>query len=90
MADIHLSKKETSLVLAGRTADAQPTIGDLFVGINDFVSDNVFNAIRDSYISLETSISDTYSDGFVAFGKGADDIEFEIGDDPDHPNPPRK
>lgn len=90
MANLTLNKKQTALIYAGRSSAVEPTLGDLFVGISDYVTNSEYNVIVDAYNGLEGSIDTTTSAGFTVTGIDADNNQIQVFSHPVRPTPIHK
>lgn len=96
MQNLNYTKKETALIMGGRSQVVQPTQGDLFWAIWDYVPETEYNSIVDKYIEMEEAIHElfewnaSHSTNFVVNGRDENNDIFPITDAPSHPFPGRK
>lgn len=90
MANLSYNKKQTALIIGGRSNTVQPTLGDLFVAVWDHTGESEYNDMVDWYLQAEIDISAAIAGNFTVTGRDHNNDPFPVTDAPSHPFPGRK
>ena len=86
MEDLTLNRKDTALVVAGRSQQTGDN-GDLFNAIWDDCPAEYYNSLRGDYLEKEAEIKDCIDEGGEVIGTDEDGGPIQIGGMPSRPRP---